>query len=73
MTFGRKYSLFFKDCKVVEYKDMLNNEKIELLKDYSVGEALTLLRNIEESPNEFDEEIIKAIYTVLYDKGIMCI
>lgn len=68
MTYGTKFNLFFKNDK-----DLSNKEKIETLKQYSTGDMLTLLRNIEESPSEFEEEIIKSVYTCLFDKGIICI
>jgi hypothetical protein len=62
------YNLFFKSNK-----DFSNKEKIEKLKQLSVGDTLDLLRNIEESPSEYDEEIIKSVYQYLFVKGIMCI
>jgi hypothetical protein len=68
MTYGSNFNLFFKTNK-----DLSNQEKIEKLKGYSVGDMLTLLRNIEESPRKFEEEVVKAVYTCLFDKGIMCI
>ncbi|AKN32410.1 hypothetical protein Ccar_16705 [Clostridium carboxidivorans P7] len=68
MTYGSRFNLFFKTDT-----EKTNQEKIEVLKQYSTGDILTLLRNIEESPREFDEEIIKSVYSCLFDKGIMCI
>ncbi|WP_040209845.1 hypothetical protein [Clostridium polynesiense] len=68
MTYGSGFNLFFKDNK-----EKSNQEKIEILRQYSTGDMLTLLRNIEESPREYDEEIIKGVYDCLFDKGIMCI
>lgn len=68
MVYGASFNLFFKS-----ETGLTNQEKIEKLKQYSVGDMLTLLRNIEECPNEFDEEIIKSVYGFLFDKGIMCI
>ena len=68
MIYGSSFNIFFKSNK-----DFSNQEKIEKLKQYSVGDTLTLLRNIEESPSEFDEEIIRSVYKFLFDKGIMCI
>jgi len=35
--------------------------KVEVLKQYSTEDLLTLLRNIEESPKEYEEEIIMAV------------
>jgi len=67
MTYGIRFNLFFKS-----QIEKTNQEKIEALKQYSVGDALTLLRNIEESPREFDGEIIQGVYACLFDKGIMC-
>lgn len=68
MTFGSNFNLFFKDNK-----EETNQEKIEKLKQYSVGDLLTLLRNIEESPTEFDKEIIQSVYSCLFDKKIICV
>ncbi|MED3575798.1 hypothetical protein [Cytobacillus praedii] len=68
MIYGAGFNLFFR-----KNKEMSNQEKIEKLKQYSVGDTLDLLRNIEESPSEFDEEVIKGVYQCLFDKGIMCI
>jgi hypothetical protein len=68
MIYGVNFNLFFSSNK-----DFSNQEKTEKLKQYSVGDMLALLRNIEESPTEFDEEIIKAVYRCLFDKGILCI
>lgn len=67
MIFGSSFNLFFKDRT-----EKTNKEKIEVLKQYSLGDTLSLLRNIEESPQEFDAEIIEGVYRCLFDKGIMC-
>lgn len=71
MTFGPSFNLFMKDDYFTS--NMTNKEKLEILKQYPVGDLLTLLRNIEESPREYDEEIIKGVYDCLYDKNIICI
>ena len=68
MVYGKDYNLFFK-----ENKEFSNEEKINKLKQYPVGDILTLLRNIEESPREYVNEIIQGVYGCLFDKGIMCI
>ena len=68
MVYGSNYNLFLKSDT-----EKTNQEKIEILKQYSTGDMLTLLRNIEESPREFDEESIKSVYNCLFDKGIICI
>lgn len=68
MTFGGNFNLFFKDDN-----SLTNQEKIEKLKQYSVGDLLTLLRNIEESPMEYDEAIIQGVYSCLFNKNIICI
>ena len=68
MIYGCSFNLFFKDNK-----DLSNQEKLNILKEYSVGDMLTLLRNIEESPYEYEKEIIEGTYSCLFDKGIMCI
>ena len=68
MVYGSNYNLFLKSDT-----EKTNQEKIEILKQYSTGDLLTLLRNIEESPREFNEEIMKSVYNCLFDKGIICI
>lgn len=68
MVFGKAFNIFFKD-----QREMSNEEKVKLLETYSTGDLLTLLRNIEESPREYEEEIIKGVLSALYDKGIICI
>ncbi|PWL51783.1 MAG: hypothetical protein DBY38_12620 [Clostridium cadaveris] len=68
MAYGTKFNLFLK-----VNTEKTNKEKIGILKQYSVEDMLTLLRNVEESPREFEQEIIKQIYNCLFDKGIMCI
>jgi hypothetical protein len=68
MVYGKDYNLFFKDKT-----EFTNEEKINKLKQYSVRDILTLLRNIEESPREYDNDIIQGVYSCLSDKGIMCI
>lgn len=52
MVFWGGYDLFFKSDITLS-----NKEKIEKLKSYSTGDMLTLPRNIEECPSEYDEEI----------------
>jgi len=68
MVYGKDFNLFFK-----ENKEFINEEKINKLKQYSVEDLLTLLRNIEESTREYDDDIIQGVYSYLFDKGIMCI
>lgn len=68
MTYGAGLNLFFKSNT-----EKTNEEKIEMLKQYSKGDMLTLLRNIEESPSEYEQEIIQGVYACLFDKGIICI
>lgn len=66
MMYG-KLNLFLKDDTTLS-----NEEKIKKLKQYNTDDLLTLLRNIEEAPYKFQEEIIKAVASYLYDKGIIC-
>ena len=68
MVYGCSFNIFLK-----ESSEITNDEKIKTLKTYGTGNLLTLLRNIEESPREYESEIIKSVYECLYDKGIMCI
>lgn len=48
-------------------------DKVTLIKSYDVGDLLYVLRSIEESPEKYDEVIVKGVVGRLYDKGIMCI
>ncbi len=68
MTYGREINLMLK-----KNTELSNQEKLEKLKQFSVGDMLTLLRNFEESPYEYEPEVIKGLYGCLYDKGIMCV
>lgn len=68
MIYGEDYNIFFKDRT-----EKTNKEKLDLLKEYSVDDTLTLLRNIEESPTKYNKEIIQGVYDFLFKKGIMCI
>lgn len=68
MVYGKDYNLFFKDNNKFS-----NEEKINKLKQFSTSDTLTLLRNIEESPRDYDSEIIQGVYSCLFDKGIICI
>jgi len=68
MVYGCSFNLFFKTNK-----ELSSQEKLNKLKEYSIGDALTLLRNIEESPYEYEKEIIEGVYSYLFDKGIVCI
>ena len=54
MVYGCSFNLFFKDNK-----ELSNKEKLNKLKEYSVGDMLILLKNIEESPYEYGKEIIE--------------
>lgn len=67
MVYGARYNLFLK-----KDTSLTNEEKIEKLKEYHPCDLLTLLRNIEESPREYDPDIFKAVCGTLFDKGIMC-
>jgi len=68
MVYGCNFNLFFKTNT-----ELTNQEKISKLEKYAVGDMLALLRNIEESPYEYDKEIIDAVYSCLYTKGILCV
>ena len=56
-----------------ECNDTTNEQKIEAMKEYSVGDLLYLLREIENYPKKFDEAIVKACVENLYDKNIICL
>lgn len=48
-------------------------QKIEAMKQYSVGDLLYLLREIESEPKKFDERIITSCTNLLFEKNIICI
>ncbi|MBD5546931.1 MAG: hypothetical protein HDQ97_05980 [Lachnospiraceae bacterium] len=48
------------------------DEKVELIKNYDVGDLLYVLRDIEGYPQNYDEIIIKGVIGRLYDMGIKC-
>ena len=68
MTYSNVLNLFLKS-----YQGLSNKSKVEKMKECSTDDLLTLLRNIEEEPSWYEEEIIKGVYSCLFDKGIMCI
>jgi len=68
MTYSSELNLFLKS-----YQGLSNKGKIERMKQYPTGDLMALLRNIEEEPSWYEEEIIKSVYECLFDKGIMCI
>lgn len=67
MVYSQELNQFFKNRA-----ELSNDEKIEKLKDFSTGNLLTLLRNIEESPTEYAKEVISGVYGCLRGRGIMC-
>lgn len=53
--------------------DTTIEQKMEAMKEYSVGELLYLLREIENYPQKYDEEIIKLCTEMLFNKNIICL
>lgn len=55
----------------INAKGSLKHKK-ELLKTYDTEELLCVLREYEEHPLLFDEDILKELAKCLYHKGIIC-
>lgn len=68
MTYSSELNLVIKS-----YTELSNKEKVDRINQFSTGDLLALLRNIEEEPSCYEEEIIKSVYTCLFNKRIMCI
>lgn len=49
------------------------DEKIDLIKSYSVSDLLYVLRDIEKNNKMYDPIIVKGVVSRLYDMGIMCV
>lgn len=47
--------------------------QLERLDKYETGDLLYVLRAIEADPAEYDEQVIKKVYTRLAEKNIICI
>lgn len=47
-------------------------EKLEAMESYSTGDLLYVVREYENCPRKFEDEVIKKLATLLYDKGIIC-
>ena len=56
-----------------ECSDTTIEQKIEVMKEFSVGELLYLLREIENCPQKYDEKIIKICAEMLFNKNIICL
>lgn len=48
------------------------DEKLKKLEEYSTGDLLYVVREYESIPRRFEDEVIKKLATLLYDKGIIC-
>ena len=49
------------------------DEKIKLLEEYDMEDLLYVLRDIESYPSEYDKEILIAVHSHLFEKGITCV
>lgn len=56
---------------VSKKSNLADDEKIERIKAYSVGDLLRVIREFEDNPRGFSPDIIKLVSSRLYDKGIM--
>lgn len=52
--------------------DLLLEEKVKLIDDYSTGDLLYVVREYEDTPRRFEEEVVKAVAVKLFNKGIIC-
>lgn len=68
LIFYRKYNQCLKNNT-----QLTNEGKIELLDTFTKRELLDLLRNIEDSPRDYERAVIQKVYDCLYVKGIMCL
>jgi hypothetical protein len=68
MIYSKLFNLFLRDETSISSTD-----KVKLLGAYTVKNLLTLLRNIEESPKDYDEEVINGVYKYHYENKIICV
>lgn len=47
------------------------NEKIKAINGYETGDLLYVLRAFEAEPENYEPEVIQAVSTRLYEKGIV--
>lgn len=47
-------------------------EKIDLVKSYSVGDLLYVVREYEDCPRKFDEAVIKEVSRQLLKHNVIC-
>lgn len=60
-----------KACQVSRESKLTLEKKITLINEYSKVDLLYVVRKYEEAPRRFEEEVIKALATKLYNKGII--
>jgi NADH:ubiquinone oxidoreductase subunit E len=53
------------------YVGLKSESKAERVKNLSTENLLALLRNIEENASWYEEEVIKGVASVLYDRNII--
>lgn len=53
--------------------DLHLEEKVKLIDDYSTVDLLYVVREYEDTPSRFEEDVVKAVAKKLYKKGIMCV
>ena len=49
------------------------NEKLGIIDGYETEDLLYVLREIEEVPRKFEDEVVRAVVVKLYKKGVKCI
>ena len=47
-------------------------DKLKELDAYSIGDLLYVVREYEDCPRRFEDEVIKKVALMLFDKGIIC-
>lgn len=52
--------------------DLPIEEKVKLIDDYITGDLLYVVREYEDTPRRFEEEVVKAVAIKLFKKGIIC-
>ncbi|NRZ25150.1 hypothetical protein [Clostridium beijerinckii] len=66
MRYSAELNIFLKS-----YVGLKANSKAERVKNLSTENLLALLRNIEENSSSYEEEVIKGVASVLYDRNII--
>ncbi|MFW2502374.1 hypothetical protein ACN078_14605 [Clostridium diolis] len=66
MRYSMELNIFLKS-----YVGLKPKSKAECVKKLSTEKLLALLRNIKENSSSYEEEVIKGVVSVLYDRNII--